>query len=730
MLPAGAQHIEKPGTAGGSSSPQGGAATHSVALQGGNAGLGSASASVLPKTQKPRSAEDGSIFTRRDARAITLALPAPRGVITDRNGDVLAQNRVMYRLSLQFPQFESVDEEFIVIWARERIAVASTLTKNLLERTDEDLLAHYRHRRWLPLYLTSLIRPDEAESISKRIGTRYAKQLVLSPVYARYYPGHSLAAHIIGYTGSSAKIPTGPINYMEPLWEPSEGRAGFEKLYDPVLKGEPGVKRLIFDSDGRKLLEEQTKRPVPGGTVVSTLNLKWQRQAEKVLRENSKRGAFVVVDVVTGEVLVMASRPSFDLNMFIPRIGKKTYQALLDNPDRPLYARAFQGAYPPASSFKPVVALAALNNGTISKRTEINCPAYVEYGRHKLWNWSKSAYGPMAVVRAMKWSNNPWFAQVGNLVGSDQFLGLARRIGYGRLTGLPLIGESPGFVPTRQWVLERYHRRVTEGDAANWAIGQGALLATPLQVAQAMAGIANGAALPKLHIIKQVHDRRGRVVYDAKPERRNWLGISPEAIEIVHEGMREVVDGGTGGRASLSFAKVCGKTGTGQWGPERKKQGVAWFAGFLPYKEPRLAFVALYEGRPGEKVSGGRNAGSMVPKFFEPLKDDVKELIEPPPKALIVVEEDDAKEEGGDEEGVLRAMPVKPGEIGAGIEKRDEGLLHALPVEPDDETVPEVSPDPEEIPEPEPPHLRAVPVEPDDASETNQSPSLRALPVE
>ncbi len=668
------------------------------------------SAPEAPATpaQPRRSAEDATIFTRKDARAITLSIPAPRGPITDRNGEVLAQNRVVYRLALQFPQFEAVDDEFVTIWARERIAVAQTLSKKIHELTDEQLLSHYRHRRWLPLYLTSMIAPDEAESISKKIESRYSKQLVLAPVYARYYPGGSLAAHIIGYTGSTGKLPTGPINYKDPLWEPSEGRTGFEKIYDRELTGEPGIKRLIFDSDGRKLLEEQTKRPAPGSTIVTTLNKKWQRHAEKVLRENSRRGAFVVVDVVTGDVLVMASRPSFNLNMFIPRIGQKEYKALLDDPDRPLYARAFKGRYPPASAFKPIIALAALDSGTITKTTEINCPAYLEYGRHKLWNWSRSAYGPMAVVRALKWSNNPWFAQVGNRVGSAQFLGLARRLGYGKRTGLPLIGEDPGLVPDRKWVLEHYKRRITEGDAANWAIGQGALLATPLQVAQAMAGIANGAAVPKLHIVRQVHDRRGRVVYDAKPERRNWLSLDADAVQTVHEGMREVVDGGTGGRAALSFTKICGKTGTGQWGAAKKEQGVAWFAGFLPYKDPRLAFVALYEGRPYEKVSGGRNAGSMVPKFFEPLKKEVKELIEPPPKALIVVEEEEKPEEG-----MLRAIPVEPGHIGTGVEDdREEGLLRAMPVEPD-EALPDTQPTQEEIPEPDdsPPVLRAIPVE-------------------
>lgn len=676
-----------------------------------------------------RTAADAAISTRRDARAITQALPAPRGLITGRNGEPLAQNRVAYQLALQFPQFESVDNAFIVGWAREHIVAAKKLRESLFEKTDEELLDHYRHRRWLPLYLSSLVRAEEAESIAGKIEPRYRKEIILAPVYARVYPEGSLAAHIIGYTGSVGKLPTGPINFNEPLWEMAEGRAGLEKIFDRELTGTPGTRRLVFDSDGKELLREQTKRPVPGGTVVTTLNLDWQRRAEKVLDTHCRRGAFVVVDVVTGEVLAMASRPSFDLNMFIPGIADADYKALLEDPGRPLFGRAFQGVYPPASSFKPIVALAALNNGTITEHTAVNCPAYVSYGNHQLWNWSRSAYGPLAVESAIKWSNNPWFAQVGNRVGSQVFLGLAKRLGFGSRTGLPLIGEDAGLVPTAEWVRERYGRQITEGDAANWAIGQGALLTTPLQVAQAMAGIANGGALPKLHLVRQVHDRRGRVISAATPERRNWLGLDPKVVKVVHDGMNGVVDGGTGSRASLSFTSVCGKTGTGQWGPKAKNQGVAWFAGFLPHEEPRLAFACLYEGRPGEKVSGSRNGCPMVPAFFEPLKDEIKELIAPPPKAVVIVDP-----EAEDQGTAPKAIPVDPGEVGTGLEdERPEGILRPQPVEPPpagpgggpavddvfDPAAPDDSGSPaEEMVEPEvPPVPRALPVRPEELGE-------------
>jgi len=275
-----------------------------------------------------------------------------------------------------------------------------------------------------------------------------------------------------------------------------------------------------------------------------------------------------------------------------------------------------------------------------------------------------------------------------NRVGSSNFLALARRLGYGSVTGLPLVGEEPGLIPTPEYVRRQYNRTITEGDAANWSIGQGAVLSTPLQVAQAMAGIANGGALPKLHLVMQVQDGYGRVIRTAQPERRHWLGVDPEAVRIVREGMRDVVSGGTGSSASLSWTQVCGKTGTGQWGPESRKQGVAWFAGFLPFDEPRLAFACLYEGRPGQKVSGSRNACPMVPAFFDSFREEIEELIAPAPKALVVVDE---VEEQEDTEGVLRAIPVSPldseGEpLSIDEEAIEDGeeIPRALPVDPED----------------------------------------------
>ncbi len=619
-----------------------------------------------------KSASEGSILTRRDARAITQKIPAPRGQITDRDGHPLAQTRVAYQVGLQFKQFESADRDFIIRWARTRLDSLSKLIPSPLAKTDDELYDHYHQRRWLPLLVSGQIEEKEARALEAKL----SPGLILHPVYRRYYPHGELASHIIGYSGSVGKLPTGPINFNEPMWEESEGRAGLEKLYDSQLAGEDGMKRLLFDENGNKLLEEQVSRPRPGGTLVTTLNLEWQQLAEKVLRNGCRRGAFVMIDVVTGEVLVMASRPAFDLNQFIPGISDAEFKALQEDPSQPLFGRAFQSAYPPASSFKPVIALTALNNGTVTADSELYCPAAIQVGNHVFNNWSKTPEGSINVRRALARSCNPWFYQIGIKVGPGAFLSMARRLGFGDRSGLPLIGETPGLVPNDEWMLKNERRRILDGDTANLSIGQGSLLASPLQVAQAMAGIANGGALPRLQLISQIQDTRGRVVKVTVPERKNWLGVDAKAIEVVREGMGDVVNSGygTGSGGALSYTQLCGKTGTAQWGPKAKNQSLAWFAGFLPKDNPRYAFAVLYEGRPGEKVSGGRVAAPMVRSFFEPIKDDIKDIIAPPQRALLVIDDNDPAAKPAD--ATKNNPPAPP------VATPVDGPLQALPVEP------------------------------------------------
>ena len=580
---------------------------------------------------------NGSLIARPNARTTTLSIPAPRGQITDRYGKPFAQTKVVWYPALQYAHFEKADKEYVVKWARKRIDHANQVFGMQWNVSDDALWDHYRNRRWMPMPVTRVV----SQSMKSKMEKQLIDGLIMHPVYIRHYPQGRCAAHIIGYVGSQGKLEKGPMNHGDPLFERAEGRSGLEKIYNENLTGREGLLRQDYNGEGGLVLKKYEGRPKPGGTIVTTLDLEWQKHAEKVLQSHCERGAFVVIDIHNGDVLAMASRPGFNLNDFIPFITTEKYGKLRDNPGKPLFARAFQGAYPPASTFKPVVAVTALTNKDIYAKQLIDCPAKIKIGNHWFNNWSKIPEGHIGVKRAMARSCNPWFYKVGIKAGPTAFLSVAKRLGFGSKTGLPLVAETSGLIPNNEWMKKHHGRRLTDGDTANLAIGQGVMLASPLQVAQAMAGIGSGGALPQLRLVKQVQNVSGRVLVANDPDRRNFLNLDPEAVDLVRRGMKDVVhaDYGTGKKGSLSFTILCGKTGTAQWGPSGLNQGLAWFSGFFPYDNPRYAFAALYEGKPHEPVSGGRKAAPMVRAFFENFKTQIKSQTKPAPAAVIIEEE-------------------------------------------------------------------------------------------
>ena len=443
-------------------------------------------ASIVPPPEVPVEPEKdglgGSLVVRPDARTMTLSIPAPRGLITDRNGKPFAQTQVVWYPALKFPQFEKADRAFVIEWARKRLALANDVFGINWKLKDEDVWQHYRHRRWMAMPYTFVVTAKRKSSVENRL----IPGLILHPVYMRHYPQHKTGAHMIGYVGSTGKLEKGAINHGDPVFERSEGRAGLEKIFNKVLTGKEGLLRQDFEADGTEALKKYERRPRPGGTVVTTLDMAWQKHAEAVLKKYSSRGAFVVVDIHNGEVLAMASRPGFDLNDFVPFISTEKYAELRDDPGTPLFARAYQGAYPPASTFKPVVAVTALSNNIVHEKTLIDSPAKIKIGNHWFNNWSKVPEGPINVKRALARSSNPWFYKVGMKTGPTAFLSVARRLGFGSKTGLPLTGETSGLIPTHEWMRKNHGRNLMDGDTANLAIGQGVMLASPLQVAQAL----------------------------------------------------------------------------------------------------------------------------------------------------------------------------------------------------------------------------------------------------
>ncbi len=589
--------------------------------------------------------------TRKNARTMSLTIPAPRGIITDREGRIYACSEVTYQPAVDYRLVpETSDAEIIGIGRRVMEAFEKAGFK-VTEKTDEQLLNHYKERRWLPLPVGLPVRQSVLTKKMREQANKIEQGMLMS-LYLRSYPAKESACHILGYTGSPAKLPTGPINHNDPIFERREGRFGLEKFFDKQLTGRPGIWRLMFDEQGNKILDELQVKPCPGHTIVTTLNMEWQKLAERTLRENTLgRGAFVMVDVNTGEVLVLASVPNYDPNAFIPSISRKDYDTLRSDKNTPLVSRAFAGVYPPASTFKTITVASALRYRVITENDTIFCPPSITIGNHRFRNHSGFS-GSINCVRAIVLSNNPFMYQVAATlrprhIGAARLCETARRFGYGSVTGLPL-ADKAGNVPDEAWMNRNYGRGFMAGDAANLAIGQGALLATPLQVAHAISAIANGRYLPKLQLVKQVLDPQGNVVFQFTPEVQNNLADMADALATVRKGMRAVVNGGTGHRASLSWVTNAGKTGTAQWGRPSDDCRLAWFAGFLPADNPRFAYAALYEGRPHQRISGGHVAAAIVRTFFNTARQSIEAALKNEVPKPIQVNEEDVAEDSED----------------------------------------------------------------------------------
>lgn len=571
--------------------------------------------------------------TRRNARTMSLTVPGPRGMVTDRMGRVMATSEVAYQPAIDFGQLTDESEANILSIAHRVTDEYTRRGLKMSELSDEKILAHYRDRRWLPLPVGPTVR-GTALPQKVRDAVAAVPHAKLVPNYIRLYPNKTTACHILGYTGIKAKLPTGPINHNDPIFENHEGRAGLELKFNKQLTGRPGVWRLMFDENGKKILDELQIKPKAGGTVVTTLNLEWQKAAEEALYKNTHhRGAFVLIDVHTGEILVLATAPNFDPNVFIPKISEEDYKKLREDPATPLVSRAFAGVYPPASTFKTITVAAALRYGIVKESTHIFCPSSMLIGGYRFVNHSRFE-GSINCVTALAISNNPYMYQVTATmepaVGAVRLCDTARRFGYGLPTGIPL-PEKAGLVPDEHWMNRNYGRGFKKGDEANISIGQGPLLATPLQVAHAFSGIANGRYLPKLHLVKQVLDSDGNVVYQFQPSAQNSLKDFGEALVTVRKGTKAVVNGGSGRGAQLGYVSNAGKTGTAQWGPPSEDRRLAWFAGYVPADAPRFAYVALYEGNKGERISGGRMAAAIVRAFFNRVKPSMQEALKAEP---------------------------------------------------------------------------------------------------
>jgi penicillin-binding protein 2 len=578
----------------------------------------------------------GSDYTSRirNTSQVSVRLPAVRGEIIDRNGVHLVQNRASNTLDLYLPDIvRDYRNRFGTIPMRDyRTTVGGMMAEksepdivkivnetviprlvelNLARDYNADALRiHFRNETEVPFTYAEDLNFEEMARFAEHGVDLAGVNLTVRPV-RRYLYG-ALGAHFLGYVGVPDKIDeedAAQFSYYQP---DTEGKAQLELTQDAELRGTPGARILQRNAKGKIEGEVRREDPKQGNNVVLTIDARIQHIAEQALRAVG-RGAAVVVDPNNGDVLAMASVPSFDPNSFIPSISSEDWKTLTADATDPLLNRA-TSAYAPGSTYKVPTALAGLRKDLSGK--SFNCSGGVQYGKHLMK--CTGTHGTIGLESALRVSCNAYFCQYGNKAGIDEIDSVGGMLGLGQKSGLPLSGEYSGILPGPEWLAKRTTReRWSTGQTANTSIGQGFVLATPLQMAMVAATVANWGTSYYPRIIDRVVAQDGTVVKQEPVKvRANLLenGFTIEQIGMVRNGMWDVVNrgGGTGANARIKNYNVAGKTGTAQFWRGGIPDNHTWFIAFAPYEKPRYAVCVMVNGG----ASGGGVAAPIASKIL------------------------------------------------------------------------------------------------------------------
>ncbi len=559
-----------------------------------------------------------------------IRIPAARGEIVDRNGVVLANNRPSYDIAIYIDQLGRVSKKTDVVRVAQANLGALSATLGLpITLADRDVRIHYQRRRPLPLPVWRDLRPETVAAFAERASNLPGADLIVMPV--REYPQGSLAAHLLGYVGKAGQDDSDEeelekFYYYQP---DSVGRQGVEKACDEYLRGSPGGRTIRVNPAGRIADDLGEKQAELGGRVTLTIDAKLQRIVEEALAHThlsagkELRGAAVLLDVRTGEVLAMASLPSFDPNIFNPGTPAQTVHAVLSDPAKPMWNRAIGGGYPPGSTFKTITLLAGLESGAISPQDTVACSGSIQIGNwHRLFNcWEHAGHGRLDADGAIKHSCDVWFYVEGMKTGVDAITKTAAEFGLGQATGFDVGREEFGLVPSRAWKWTQRGEKWWDGDTAQLSIGQSFLLVTPVQMACVAATFANKGTCLRPFVVKRIETASGQIVHASQPEVRARLKASPQQLEIVRHAMLSAAQGGTAGGAAVKGMSIAGKTGTAEYDTKQGRFKRAWFMGFAPYDEPRYALSVLIEDADSGSHTAAPVAGEIFARMFGKNRD-------------------------------------------------------------------------------------------------------------
>ncbi|MBI3945696.1 MAG: penicillin-binding protein 2 [Armatimonadetes bacterium] len=512
-------------------------------------------------------------------RTASIELPAPRGIIRDRNGVILATTRPAYSVTVLPAEVVNLD------------ALLARLSQ-ILGRPAAELKEDYHKKRigrFHPVPIARDVPLDVVTALEEE--KPYLRGVLAASEPVRAYPRGTFASHLLGYV---REIDAGELAKLRDKgYRPGDlvGKTGVEKTIDEYLRGEVGKRRVERDAHGNLLRVLGAIEPVPGGTATLTLDARVQKAAETGLADQGKPGAAIAIDPRSGDVIALASSPTYDPGWFTRRLTQAEVRQLYQNPLHPMINRAIGSAQPPGSTFKIISATALLERKTVSTRSHAFCSGSLRIGNRPKRCWS--THGTVDVYLALAKSCDVFFYQYGMMLSARSPAPIsewAERFGCAHRSGIPLLGEVTGNVPHLPekggwW----------PGDTANLIIGQGALKMTPLQVAQMTAVIANGGTLYRPRVVREVVSVDGKQRQQFPVEVAGKVPIHPEVLAIVRQGLRMVVTSGTGRTASLDQHQiaVAGKTGSAEH--HRDKKAHAWFTCYAPYEKPTIAIAILVE---------------------------------------------------------------------------------------------------------------------------------------
>jgi len=546
-----------------------------------------------------------------------------RGMILDRKGRVLVDNRPSYDLYV-IPE-EIQDRSQLL----DRLSRFGDLDLKHAERILDKAGRGYPFK---PVCLRRGISRDELAKIETHRFDLPGVMIKVRP--ERHYSFEGLASHVLGYLGEISEEQLRGGQFRNNKSGDLIGKTGVERKWQALLNGVRGGEQVEVDAAGRRIEVISRRAPVSGANICLTIDKDLQELAEKLL--SGKHGAIVAMDPLNGEVLALASSPSYDPNMFIKRIDARTWQNIVSSKDFPLQNRALTGQYPPGSIFKIVVALAGLEEGVITPEEEIFCNGTFSLGKQKYRCWKRYGHGKVNLHKALVESCDIYFYTLGRRLGVDKIAQYAKRLGLGNRTGLDLGQEKSGLIPTSEWKLRRWGVPWQAGETVSTSIGQSFVLTTPIQIATLISAVFNGGRIFTPQVTKWVRKTDGESLFEFSPKSPRNAGIREEYLDLVKDALVGVVNQphGTGSKARLKDLIVAGKTGTAQVVALKKekvsKRGSkiprkfrdhAWFVAVAPADTPRIAVSVLIE-------HGGHGGSAAAPIAKELIKAYLHKKIE------------------------------------------------------------------------------------------------------